>query len=85
MCRKHEKYSMTNIMVFNRFHVYRKIEFLMSWGSFLELFWKVFGVLWVTFGGLRGCRNVVEISRIPWGTPNPGNIPRGRENLDPQG
>ena len=34
----------------------------MSWASFLESFWEVFGVLGVTFGGLPGYRNIVENS-----------------------
>ena len=54
--------NIVNTMVFNRFHVYRQIEFSMSWASFLESFWEVFGVLGVTFGGLRGYRNIVENS-----------------------
>ena len=57
MCRKQKK-----TMVFNRFLVYRKIEFEVSWASFLQSFWEVFGVLGVTFGGVRLYRNIVENS-----------------------
>ena len=45
--------NIINITVFNRFHVYRQIEFSMSWASFLESLWEVFGVLGVTFGDFR--------------------------------
>ena len=56
--------------------------------AFLEPFWEVSVDLGVTLGGLRGCQNVVEtmeISRIPWGTPDPEDMPRGGENLYPGG
>ena len=33
--------NIINTLVFNRFHVYRKIEFWVSRDCFLELFWEV--------------------------------------------
>ena len=53
-----------NIMVFDRFHVYRKVKSWVSWA-----FWEVFGAFGVTFGGLRGCRNVVNKSSKIRGSP----------------
>ena len=44
--------NIVNTLVFNRFHVYRKIELWVSRDCFLESFWEVFGTLGVTFGGL---------------------------------
>ena len=61
-----------NTMVLNRYLGYQKIEFEVSRASFLHSFWEVFGVLGVTFGGLRGYRNIVE------------NSPNSEDSREPQ-
>ena len=55
-----------NSLVFNRFHVYRKIELWVSRDCFLESCWDVFGTLGVTFGCLWGCRNIVGNTSKFW-------------------
>ena len=54
--------NVINTKVFNRFLVYREIEFEVSWDSLLVSFWGVFGALGVTLGSLRGYRNIVKNS-----------------------
>ena len=43
----------------------------MSWGSFLELFWEVFGVLGITFCDFRRTWGYVQISMILEGGQGP--------------
>ena len=62
------------MMVFTRFQNYRKIEFLMSGGSFLEPSWKVFGVLRFTFGDFRKTWGYVRISMILEGGQGPHQV-----------
>ena len=69
--------NIANTLVFIRFHVYQRMDFWVFRGSFLELFWEVFGDLGVAFSGLGGYRNVVENS------PKFRGFPRGPQILGP--